>query len=100
MTNRYIRSVSTNNGLTKIQKKDQWPDPSQGRQKARPKDTQPLMNQTKGRKLVPLMVGSYLTRSLSDVANMQIMNLIVIGGLEQASPANANFLSIAKAKVH
>jgi hypothetical protein len=51
--------------------KDQWPEPSQGRQKGegqRKAKRQPAhRNQKKGRELVPLVIGSYLTHGLSNV---------------------------------
>jgi hypothetical protein len=47
--------------------KERWPEPSQGRQKGRarerPKDEQ-LAGTTKGKELVPLMVGSSHPRPL------------------------------------
>jgi hypothetical protein len=58
--------------------KDQWPEPSQGRQKGKakgkPKDAQPLgTKKRRGRELVPLMGGSYLTHSPSNVTIVQIV---------------------------
>jgi hypothetical protein len=51
--------------------KDPWLEPSQGRQKGktkeRPKDNQPRGTKKKGRELVPLVVGSYLTHGPSNV---------------------------------
>ncbi len=56
--------------------KDRWSEPLQRRQKRkakeRPKDAQPAGTK-KGEKLVPLVVGSYLTHCPSNVINMQIM---------------------------
>ncbi len=37
MTSKYNKNVSTNKGLTKIEK-DPWPEPSQGRQKGKAKE--------------------------------------------------------------
>jgi len=62
-----------------------------GKAKERPKDTQPTK---KGRWLIPLVVGCYLTHGPSNVTSMQI----IMGGLEEASLTNAIFLFIAKAK--
>jgi hypothetical protein len=70
-----------------------------GKAKERPKYAQHARTK-KGRKLVLLMVGSYLTHGPSNVTCMQIMRVIVMGGLEQTSPLNAIFLSIAKVKAH
>jgi hypothetical protein len=56
------------------------------------------MNQR--RELILLMVGSYLTHNLLMSPTFKSWDLIVIRGLEQASHANAIFLSIAKAKAH
>jgi hypothetical protein len=39
----------------------------------RPKDAQPAGTEKKGRELVPLVVGSYLTHGPSNVTCMQIM---------------------------
>jgi hypothetical protein len=72
----YNRSVSTNKGLTKIRMKDRLLEPSQGRQKGKAKERSKdidTKNQKKARKLIPLMVQSYLTHGPSNVANMQIV---------------------------
>jgi hypothetical protein len=45
---------------------------TKGKAKERPKDAQPARTK-EGRKLFLLMVGNYLTHSLSNVAIMQIM---------------------------
>jgi hypothetical protein len=50
----------------------------------------------KGRDLVPLVVGSYMTPLMS--LKCKSWDLIVMGGLEQASPVNTIFFPIAKAK--
>jgi hypothetical protein len=56
--------------------KDQWPEPSLGRQqgkpKARPKDAQP-QGLKKGSELVFLVIGNYFTHSPFNVNCMQIM---------------------------
>jgi hypothetical protein len=43
-----------------------------GNKKERPKNAQPIRFK-KGRELIPLMVGSYLTHNPSNVVDMQIM---------------------------
>jgi hypothetical protein len=50
----------------------------------------------KGRKLVPFVGGNNLTHDPSNVAYMQIMNLM--GGLEHTSLANTIFFSIEETK--
>jgi len=47
------------------------------------------------------MVGSYFTHNPSIVISMRkLLDLIVMGGLQQASLANTIFLSIPEAKAH
>jgi hypothetical protein len=52
----------------------------------------------KGRELILFMVRSYLTYGPFNVTCMQIVSLIVMGGLKQASPFNAIFFSIIEIK--
>jgi len=56
----------------------------------RPKKSQNMHN-LKGpkrrRELTSFMLGNYFTHNLFNVTNMQIVRLIVVRGLEQASPA-------------
>ncbi len=71
--------------------------------RGRPKNRQKLHNSKgpkKGKELVSLMVGNYLTHGPFYVITCKLWDLIIVGGLEQASFANAIFLSIAKAKAH
>jgi len=41
-----------------------------GKAKEKPKDTQPVRTKKKGRELVPLMVGNYLTHGSSNITCM------------------------------
>jgi hypothetical protein len=52
---------------------------------------------TKGRELVPLVVGSYLTHGPSNVACMQIVRFDNNERSRTSIPANTIFLSIAEA---
>jgi hypothetical protein len=74
---------------------------TKGKAKERPKDMQPTWT-NEGRELVSFKGRGYLTQSLSNVTLMPFVckswDLVVIGGLEQISPANSTFLSIAKTK--
>jgi hypothetical protein len=70
----------------------------EGQKKAKRQTTR--KNQKKGRKLIPFVVGSYFTHSPSNVASCKSRNLIIMGGLEQPSLANAIFLSMVEAKAH
>ncbi len=65
--------------------------------KERPKDAQPTRTK-KGRELVPLVVGSYLTHGPSNVTNMQIMKSNNNGRSKKTSPANVIFLFIVEVK--
>jgi hypothetical protein len=56
--------------------------------------------QKKGRKLVPFMVGSYLTHCPSNVTCMQIVRFNNNGRSKQASPAKAILLFIVEVKAH
>ncbi len=65
--------------------------------KERPTYAQPIGTK-EGRKLVPLVVGSYFTHNPFNVTCMELWDLKIIGGLKQTSYAKAIFFSIAKAK--
>jgi hypothetical protein len=72
-----------------------WETKSEGKKTNNPHEPK------KGKKLIPLMVGrSYLTHCPSNVICTQIVNLIVVGGLEHTSPTNAIFLFIVEVKAH
>ncbi len=66
--------------------------------KERPKDVQPPGTKER-RELVALVVGRYSPIAPLMSSTCKLWSLIVIGGLEQAFPINAIFLSIAEAKV-
>ncbi len=68
-----------------------------GKAKERSEDEQPARTK-KGRKLDPLMIGHSLTHDPFNVTWMQ--DLIVMRGLEQASPINVIFLFVAKVEAH
>ncbi len=70
---------------------------TKGKAKERPKDTQLVGTKDKG-ELVPLMVGSYLTYSLSIVVNMQIMRSNSNRRFRTIISYHPIFLSIAEAK--
>jgi hypothetical protein len=72
---------------------------TKGKAKERPNDMQPARI-IKGRELVPLVVGSYLTHSLSHVACMQIERSNSLEGLKQVFLTNVIFSFIVEAKAH
>jgi hypothetical protein len=59
----------------------------------RPKDAHPTWTKER-RELVLVVVGNCFTHNPFNFACMQMWDLIVIGGLEQSSPANTIFHSI------
>ncbi len=70
---------------------------AKGKAKKGQKDAQPAGTK-EGKELIPLVVGNYLTHSLSNVTCMQIVRSNNNRRLTQVTFANTIFLSIAKAK--
>jgi len=68
---------------------------TKGKAKKKPKDMQPTRTK-EGRKLVPFVVGSYLTHSTSNVTCMQIVRSNSNRRPRTTSPANTIFFSMAK----
>jgi len=77
-----------------------WNHHMEGKREGQRKAKRHVACMNQRRELILFTVGSYLTHNLLMSPTFKSWNLIVIRGLKQASPANAIFLSIAKAKAH